>query len=345
MTKFFFLLSGEHETLPYAELKAILATKRVKHVEIERLPQVLRLDSTLSCVDPIRNRASMTRTCCQELLNCESSLVEIVKAMQFIQLGTLLQQGDTFVVRVHRVGLSARRLTSMVLEQKLGELILSKIKGVKVNLKNPLKTFFGIITGDRFLFGLRLATISPTPFLQRGPRKRPFFHPSAMPAKLARCMVNLAGAREGDLLLDRFCGTGGFLIEGGLLGCRIVGFDAKKHMVEGTDRNLSFFNLEYDGLGVADAKHLPLKRVDCIVTDPPYGRSASTLGHTTERVIQEFLPASSSSMSQGKRMCIAAPKKVHISKLAEDVGFKLKGSYFVYIHRSLTREILVLEQT
>lgn len=345
MTKFFFLLSGEHETLPSAELKAILRSEKVKYAELERLPQILRIDSTENCINPVKERAALTRACCQELFSCKPSLREIVKATQSLGLEPILRPEESFEVRVRRVGLAAPNLRCMDLERKLGELILDKIKGSKVNLSRPSKTFFGTITIDRFLFGLRVAVIAPTSFFHRRPRKRPFFHPSAMPPKLARCMVNLAEPRRGDWLLDPFCGTGSFLIEGGLLGCRIVGFDAKKLMVEGTRRNLKYLNIKVEGLVVADARHLPLNEVDRIVTDPPYGRSSSTMGHTTMQIIKDFLKLSSAIVVKGQRMCMAAPRKIHVGDLAKDLGFKVSESYFVYVHRSLTREIVVLERT
>lgn len=345
MPLLFFLLSGEHKTLPFAELKAILETEGIVYKEMKILSQVLRLNTATDAVEVVKRRAALTRICCKELFFCKPSFTEIVKAMQHVMLDNLLQPDESFVVRVRRVGEAARNLVGMDLERKLGELIINKIKGTKVNLKQPQKTFFGTITDNNFLFGLKLAEISPTPFMQRRPRKRPFFHPSAMPAKLARCMVNLARPKKGDLLIDPFCGTGSFLIEAGLLDCRVLGFDAKKRMVRGSLRNLKFFNIEYEGLAVADAKYLPLKGVDCIVTDPPYGRSASTMGHTTKQIIQDFLAISSDRITKRKRICIAAPKMVNVGDMAKTLGLKHVQSHFVYVHRSLTREIAVLEKT
>ncbi len=344
MRRLFFLLSGEHESLPFAELEAVLEAESIVYEELQMLPQVLRLDAAFKAVEAVKKRAAMTRVCCHELFSCQASFSEIVKTMQSISLDPLLHSGESFVVRVRRVGEAAKNLASMDLERKLGELILSKVRGAKVSLEQPQKTFFGTLTAGSFLFGLKLEEISPTPFMQRRPRKRPFFHPSAMPPKLARCMVNLAKPKKGDLLLDPFCGTGSFLIEAGLLGCRVLGFDAKKYMVRGSLRNLKFLGVENEGMAVADAKHLPLTKVDSIVTDPPYGRSASTMGYTTAQIIQEFLTDSVDRIKGRQRICLAAPRTVNIGKMAETLGFKQVQSHFVYVHRSLTREIAVLER-
>jgi tRNA (guanine10-N2)-dimethyltransferase len=342
--KLFFLLSGEHETLPFAELKASLEAENVSFKEIQRLRQVLRLETCLEAVDAVKERTALTRICCLELFCCHAVFTEIVRAMQQVPLNEMIKQDESFAVCVRRIGVATPELGSMKLERKLGELVLDRVKGVKVSLNQPEKEFLGVITGSTFIFGLKLAMISPTPFMNRRPRKRPFFHPSSVPAKLARCMVNLTKPKMGNLLLDPFCGTGSFLMEAGMLGCRILGIDAQRKMVAGSSLNLDFYKIDYEGLLVADANHLPLNQVDCVVTDPPYGRSATTMGYTTREVVQRFLSASAKMLAEGTRICIASPKTVNIGHMAKALGYKHVQSHFVYIHRSLTREIAVLEK-
>jgi tRNA (guanine10-N2)-dimethyltransferase len=218
------------------------------------------------------------------------------------------------------------------------------VKGTKVHLTKPDKTFFGVLTDNKFIFGLKLAEIVPKPFMERRPRKRPFFHPSAMPAKLARCMVNLAQPKKGDLVLDPFCGTATMLIEAGLIGCKVVGFDAQKRMIKGSRRNLEHFSVEPEGLIVADAKKLPIANVDCIVTDPPYGRASTTMGHETAQIVEDFLSEAKMHIGKGRRICIASPKTIHICSIGRELGFKPVESHSVYVHRSLIREIAVLER-
>ena len=128
----------------------------------------------------------------------------------------------------------------MELEANLVKQILNATEGTKVNLKNPDKTFLGIITDEKLVFGLKLTDITSKTCSERRPRKKPFFHPSAMPSKMARCMVNLAHGKAEAVLLDPFCGTGTSLIEATFIGCRAVGVDAQKRMVLGTRKNLRF---------------------------------------------------------------------------------------------------------
>ncbi|MCW4019850.1 MAG: TRM11 family methyltransferase, partial [Candidatus Bathyarchaeota archaeon] len=234
----------------------------------------------------------------------------------------------------------------LTLERKIGEIILKKVKGTRVDLKIPEKTFFGVLTDDRFVFGLKKAEIKPRNFVERGPRGKVFSHSSAMPPKIARCMVNLAQPRKGSLVLDPFCGTGSFLVEAGLMGFRVLGFDVKRYMVEGTLKNLALYGIEPEGMAVADARFLPLSKggVDCVATDPPYGISATTLGLDTREVFESFLSAAAGLIGKGGLVCLAAPKIVRVGEVGERLGFKHRESHFIYIHRNLTREIAVFQR-
>lgn len=344
MAKLFFLFSGEHETLPISELKAVLEAENHPYKELEKLDQAARFEASKNCVKAIKHRAALTRICGLELFDCKAELNEILRKMQEISLKEALDEMESFVVRIKRVKTYAKDIDALFLERKLGEIILNKTKKAKVNLKNPNKTFIGILTSGKFIFGIKMAEIIPKPFTERRPKKKPFFHPSAMQPKLARCMVNLARPKTGDLLLDPFCGTGGMLIEAALIGCRIIGLDIQKRMVKGTLENLEHYNIKPEGIIIADAKNPPVKEVDCVVTDPPYGKSASTLKRTTKQIIEEALQSLQDTLKKGGLICMAAPKSLSVGVIASNLGYKHLDSHFVYVHRSLTREITVLKK-
>jgi tRNA (guanine10-N2)-dimethyltransferase len=157
-------------------------------------------------------------------------------------------------------------------------------------------------------------------------------------------MVNLTKPKTGELILDPCCGTGSMLIEAALIGCRVLGLDIQRRMVRGSLKNLSYFNINPEGIIVADASKPPITKVDCVVTDPPYGRSATTLKRTTKQIIEEVLTAVSDMLDKGKRVCIAAPKTLSVGSIGVDLGYKHLESHFAYVHRTLTREIAVFEK-
>lgn len=343
MARLFLLVSGEHPTLPFSEITSILEAEEYRFKALERLRQIFRLEMDKNAMETIIARAALTKMCCQELFNCAPKFEEIAETLRRTSLEDTIQKGESFAVRVQRVGDVRADVASVYLERKLGAIILRKATGTKVELKTPEHVFFGVITENRFIFGLKLTEIATKPFLERRPKKRPFFQPSAVTAKLARCMGNLARVRRDNLVFDPFCGTGSFLIEAGLIGCRVIGADAQRHMVEGASSNLRHFNVTPDAMIVADAEHPPIMKVDGIVTDPPYGRTASTLGKSTEQIVKAVLPEFQLLLDSRKRICIASPKTIAIGRIAERVGFKHVESHYVYVHRSLTREIAVLE--
>jgi tRNA (guanine10-N2)-dimethyltransferase len=345
VAKLFFLLSGEHQTLPVSEAQAILEAEGYNYRVLENLTQVLRLEADPDSVEVIKFRSALTRVCCQEIFNCDARFSEILANLRSVSLDEFIEEDESFAVRVRRVKGVTPELRVVELERKLGEQILETVKNTRVNLSNPQKTFFGVLTDSRFIFGLKTAEIIPKPFSERRPRKRPVFHPTAMPSKLARTMVNLAQPRRGELILDPFCGTGGILVEAGLIGCRVLGFDAKPHMLRGGLKNILHYGIKPEGMAIADARYPPVTEVDCIVTDPPYGRSASTLGTSTRLIVEDFLSAVGDKIPRGRRICMAAPKTVRIEDVGEEAGFKHIESHFVYVHRSLTREIAVFERS
>ena len=344
MAKLFFLLSGEHETLPVAELKAIFEVEGYTFKVLEKLDQTLRLEADSKCAEAIKQRAAFTRLCGLELFSCKADKRTIVGAMNSANFREVLEDEESFVVRVRHVKEHASNINGMVLEKKLGELVLSKMPKAKVQLKNPDKTFVGILTDGKLVFGIKLAEIPPKPFVERRPRHKPFFHPSAMQAKLARCMVNLAKSKKDELVFDPLCGTGSTLIEAALIGCRALGLDIQRRMARGSLRNMAHFSLESEGVIVADARSPPITRVDCVVTDPPYGKSATTLKRTTRQIVEEVLVAVYNLLDRGQRVCIAAPKTLNIAAIGVVLGYKHLESHFVYVHRSLTREIAIFEK-
>jgi tRNA (guanine10-N2)-dimethyltransferase len=115
-------------------------------------------------------------------------------------------------------------------------------------------------------------------------------------------------------------------------------------MILGTRRNLQFFNIDAEGLVLADSRNPPFFKVDCVVTDPPYGRSSSTLKSTTKQLVEEVLASSLVLLGMGQRICIASPKTLNISRIGIELGYQHVESHFAYVHQSLTREIAVFEK-
>ncbi len=344
MAKLFFLISGEFETLSFAELKAILEAEGYSYTVTEKLDQTVRLQADPESVRQILRRSGYTRICAQELFTCDANDQAVIQAANATDFKAVLGQGETFEVRIRRIREYAEKEATMDYERLLGKLILQNAPHAKVNLKHADKTFFGVLTNGKLVFGIKLAEIIPKPFVERRARKKPFFHPSAMNAKLARCMVNLAQAKTGAYVLDPFVGTGSTVIEATLVGCKAVGIDTQHKMAKGALRNIRHFGLEPEGIILGDARQLPLSHVDCIVTDPPYGKSSTTMKSNTKAIVEGVLTSARDVLCKGQRICIASPKTLNIKRVGKKLGYRHIESNFAYVHRTLTREVAVFEK-
>jgi tRNA (guanine10-N2)-dimethyltransferase len=344
VAKLFFLLSGENETLPAAELKAILEAEGYAYSITEKLDQLVRLEADSRSIQAVHHRSAYTMASALELFTCQAQDNAINQAADATDFKNVINEGESFAVRIKRVKEYSAKSDTMNLERKLGKHILQNTTATKVNLKKPDKTFFGVLTSNSLVFGIKLTEITPKTYSERRPRKKPFFHPSAMPSKLARCMVNLARAKTGELVLDPFCGTGSVMVEAAFVGCRVLGFDVQRRMTDGTRKNLKHFGIEPEGLVIADSRKLPLTRIDHLVTDPPYGKSATTMKSTTKQLVKGVLSSARILLREGQLICIASPKTLNIASLGIELGYRHVESHFAYVHRTLTREIAVFEK-
>lgn len=336
------VLSGEHPTLPLAETKTILDTYGVKY-EIDdvayKLVRVKTAQDGLAWNIP--GRAAFIDEAAIAISESKADYSSIEESVTSTDWNSLLGKGETFSVRVSRFGGVSKNLQRTDIERDVGGL-LAKLTGAKVDLTNPGRLFRGYLTGEAFHLGLCKYQRPLGNVAARRPRKRVVFHPSTMMPKLARCMVNLSGVKNGSLFLDPFCGVGGLLIEASMLGCRTIGLDAVKRMVRGARRNMSHFKLNSLSYIRADARRLPLTRVEAIATDPPYGTGASTLKSSTRKILEQFLPEARMILDKGARTVIASPKGTGAPDIANNAGFNIVEQHYVYVHRRLTREILVL---
>ncbi len=187
----------------------------------------------------IGKRFSYTHEVCKLLI--ETDKIHLNSEIQKYHWNDIITKD--YAVRVKRMDKTDKFDTSEV-EWELGGIINNMVEDVKVNLK-ILQAFFRIIFIDgKILVTERLFKIDKKHFYNLKPHKRPFFYPGSMSPKLARCMVNLTGIKKGDLVLDPFCGTGGILIEAGIMGARVVGADIDERMVEGTIKNLNYCGIK-----------------------------------------------------------------------------------------------------
>jgi tRNA (guanine10-N2)-dimethyltransferase len=340
LERFFFLLSGEHPTIPYSEVYAILESNDVKFRRVSQYDQVLIIDTKGSADDIIKERAAYAMEGGKFILRSEPSELALERPCSDVDWSFLV--GRSFGVKVSRVKEYWRGVSTQKLQGIVGEIVKRKTDS-RVNLERPEIWIRGVVTdGGFFLYMLDFQSDRRS-FTVRRPKTRPYFHPGVLDPKLSRAFVNLSRVNRGEIFLDPFCGTGGFLIEAALVGCDVCGMDLDIRMVPGAQRNLNHYGLEAN-LIHGDARNLPIRRVDGIATDPPYGRGTSTKGEDVKAILSGFLREAQRVIKEGGYLCTAAPIELNPGELVKRAGFELHEKHSMRVHKSLTRSIIIAKR-
>jgi tRNA (guanine10-N2)-dimethyltransferase len=256
--------------------------------------------------------------------------------------GPTPDDGATVAVRARNVRGEADISTSEA-ERELGGALVDA--GFGVDLEAPDHTLRVVFAGDACFLGWLLAE-SERDFGPRAPTKRPFFQPGSMAPLDARALANIAGAAPDARVLDPMCGTGGVLIEAGLVGSSVLGTDAQWKMVRGTLANLrEYLGDDADAptfhVARGDATRLPLRddAVDGVVFDAPYGRQSKVARH-------DLVDLVGGALAEAHRL---APRAVVMGdrswrEAAEAAGWTVDSVFERPVHGSLTRYVHVLDR-
>lgn len=288
----------------------------------------------------LEERAALVTEGGELLASSEPSMEGLRKSCLEVDWGFL--KGRSFGVKMTRVKEYWRGMDTQLAQGIVGDVILSMTDS-RVDLGNPDLWIRGVITnGGLFLFSRGFQT-DRSAFSSRRPKSRPYFHPGVLDPKLSRAFVNLSRVRSGDIFADPFCGTGGFLIEAALMGCRVCGMDLDPRMISGAARNLGHYMLDAD-LIHCNAMEMPLDKAQGISTDPPYGRGTSTMGEGVRAILAGFFREGHRILDRGSFLCTAAPLELKPGELALEAGFAVREEHNMRVHKSLTRSIVVAEK-
>ncbi|MBU7030320.1 MAG: methyltransferase domain-containing protein [Theionarchaea archaeon] len=300
-----FYLSGEHPYLAEAEVRALFETYNHpwKRLFFEHQVAIYGVDFF-----PELSRLAMTH----KILNLDFSLEE-----------------KSFRVRVKRI---LSDVDTSQLEKEIADSIQKEYGRLPVDLENPEQEVYCIVQKENQFVGRTMIEF-PYVYEKRKPQYRPFFHPSSLHPRTARALVNLGRCRHE--VLDPFCGTGGILIEAGLMGLKVKGLDISEKMVEGTQKNLTHFHIADYEIYKGDAAEIEayFPEVESVVTDIPYGKASRVFPskHAYSSAFQSIRDIT-------KNACIVCPELYDF----EEVGFTVKEQFTLRVHKSLNRYIHVL---
>ena len=123
------------------------------------------------------------------------------------------------------------------------------------------------------------------------------------------------------------------------MGIKAKGMDLLEKMIVNSKGNLEHFGLE-GKIKKGDVEESKNQSFEAIVTDPPYGIASSTGGENINELLQRTMNIFSEAMEKGKRIVMA----ISNPELIQTTNFKKIYQFEWYIHKSLTRYIMVLEK-
>jgi tRNA G10 N-methylase Trm11 len=154
---------------------------------------------------------------------------------------------------------------------------------------------------------------------------KPKPHPDiALSPRLARTLVNLAGLKPGQTVLDPFCGSGTILIEAYGKSLRCLGLDSRPSRVQEARENIrwSLGGIDARGYDIrkGDARELPRilrgTKVDAIITEPlllprldarPKTATAEVMVEESAEVYNDALASMAESIHSDGRIIVVVP--------------------------------------
>lgn len=356
-------LSGEHPKLPFAELEAVLNGYKLdnKDNDIELL-KIARQSDRLVIIDIAGQNIEIINHLASRL-GMSRRISEIIAFGNDGQLSTMLEnitspplcKDSTFKLITHRIQKSQTWPDNVITPLK-ERIIRYFSKFAQVDVRNPNFEILLYLDTELFLVK-KLVDIPRSDFETRKPQNRPYFAPISLHPRLARCLVNLAELEINQIIIDPFCGTGGILIEAGLMGYTIIGSDYDPNMVAGTIRNLNHYRLPNHKIINATIDELPEQlaksvgnthknsndqiNAGAIVTEPPYGRASTTGGEELKSLMKRSFKVFAKILPQEGRVVISLPDP-KFAEFAKD-DFKLLNEFNFRVHRSLVKSIYIFE--
>jgi tRNA (guanine10-N2)-dimethyltransferase len=318
-------LSGEHPTLPRAEVLATIAAERLELRSATFGGPLLRIDA-VGPIERVARRIGLAHTVCEELVSGDfEGIRAFAREMDLA--------GRTFRVRARSLGTN---LDPSTLEGALGA---DLGRTGRVDLDFPAEDF-RLLVANEFLFGRVIHRVDRSRLESTKVAHRAFSRPISLHPKFARALVNLSRVPMAGTLLDPFCGTGGVILEAAAMGLRPIGSDRDRKMVAGTRASLRAIASD-GGLAVADAGRLPFRRgtVHAIATDPPYGRASSAKGETIRGLYERAFRSFADLLPRGVHAAVVLPDPSMTAEARD--SFELVETHALRVHRSLVRHFCV----
>jgi tRNA (guanine10-N2)-dimethyltransferase len=330
--RFLFELAKEHETIPKAEVLTCLKAEKIHYELIDSNENIVIIDTVYEKkIESLADRLSYTFHIDKFLF---SSSIDIKDVKNHSLNNSIKEKGS--------IAIKYKNRSKNIDSQEIVKILATTYtKNREVTLENPEIEVRALITDSKVYVGLKLFEINRSQFEERKVQFRPFFSPISLHPKLARALVNLTSVKKNETMLDPFCGTGGILLEAGLIGVRVFGSDIESKMIEGCKKTLDHYKIRDYRLFCSDIGDINkfFDSVDAVVTDLPYGKSTTTKGEEMKKLYSRAFENISMVLKKNGRAVIGIPDKDLLSLTSK--YFSLVEVHEFRAHRSLTRYFVV----
>jgi tRNA (guanine10-N2)-dimethyltransferase len=333
------LLSGEHPTLPGAELRALLdvhdPAARVAVAGLVATVEPGRSDGT----DAALARMVLCHGWGEHWASADDTPEGLAHLAATVAL-TAAGKGTAAVVSERRG--TGKSGNSLLVERQLGQAL--RDAGHAIDLKAPATQVFAWILDGRIHVGLVRGASGRSAYEARVSDARAHFSPISLHPRRAASLLHLARVSPGGRVYDPFCGTGTLVLEAALEGYEALGSDLDAWMVQGTWQTLTDVPPEALDATVfeADIGAAPdlVDIVDGIVTDLPYGRASATAGEGLAELYDRAFAAFAGLLPSGGHAVIGHPDPALLDGIGRH-GFEVLERHEERAHRSLTRHFAV----
>lgn len=332
-----FELSKEHATLPVDEIVSCLNAEKISFTITDQNQNVVVINTTASVskIKHLSTRLSHSFYVNELIFSCTHCLKQVQKyAVQH----PITEPGSVAIYYKNR----SKQNKS---QQILSLLATIYAKNRVVDLQSADIKIRAIITDDTIYVAKVLYQINRSAFEQRKVQYRPFFSPITLHPKLACSLVNLSRVSKDETLFDPFCGTGGILLEAGLLGIHCIGSDIEDKMIQGCKATLDFYHVKNYYLFQSDIGDIFSKIdtvVDAVVTDFPYARSTTTKGEDVAELYRRSFTVISSVLKKDGYAVVGVFDKNLVC--VDTLNLSIVNIYEFKVHRSMIRYFFVFKK-
>ena len=327
--KYLLELGGENTNLGKYEVLELFKFKKYSPELEKDYGKIIIISTSKTIEKNIVRRLSMTKRISNIIFTSKKNNIDLIlNDLKKIDIGN-----KSFAIRqIGQNDLNSEK-TAILIGEKISKENKTELNNPDVTILFCLKNkFFISLRHNKWDTGYKRC-------LKHHISHRPYFSPISIHPRIARAMVNLSNCDVNKTLIDPFCGTGGILIEGADMGLEVIGIDLKEKMIEYSKGNLKHYGFEGNLIN-SDFEEITNQSFSSIVCDPPYGIASTTGGENIEELMKRSLDVFQKKLSKGQRLVIA----VSNPDIIKHQNLKLLHKFEWYIHKSLTRNILVLER-